>query len=148
MFGFIRNIFWGSAAAGSLPVALSTGRALVAYRSEHVFEPHTYGVIGGAIDERETPEMAALRELQEETEYTGPVKLIPAYIFKDKSGFRYYNFIAAVPEEFLPHPNWETEYFAWVDLPRLSTLEPKHFGLRALLNDKISRALLERLCSL
>jgi 8-oxo-dGTP pyrophosphatase MutT (NUDIX family) len=42
--------YWGSAGAGIIPLARSTGRFLIPLRSWQVMEPHTYGTIGGKLD--------------------------------------------------------------------------------------------------
>jgi len=60
--------------------------------------------------------------------------MIPMYIFHDqKSGFKYYNFLAVVDDEFTPNLNWETDNFKWVELDEVRHLSPLHFGLRVLL---------------
>ena len=47
--------------------------------------------------------------------------------------FRYYNFLAIVPEEFEPDLNWENDAARWVEFGDWPA--PMHFGLKALLND-------------
>ena len=131
--------FWGDQGAGVLPICRSTGRILVAMRSEFVNEPNTWGIFGGAMDEGETPHEAAERELTEETGYNGKFQLIPAYIYvsPDKT-FKYYNFIGIVEEEFAPEYDWETESSEWMTLEELMKAEPKHFGLEKLLKESRS----------
>ena len=130
--------YWGSMAAGIMPVCSSTGRVLIAFRSAHVNEPHTWGTIGGKLDIDEgideTIEEAALRELVEETEYDGDMDMRKAYVFTDGS-FSYHNFFGVVSEEFEPQLNWETERFEWMTFRELKQLSPKHFGLSALLKN-------------
>ena len=153
--------YWGTAGAGIIPLAEDTGRFLVPLRSSYVNEPHTWGTIGGKLDtldgeegyndetgrwvemtedpELEEPEDAAQREFEEETGSDLPVELIALYTFRDPAvGFTYYNFLGLIPEEFEPESNWETDEWAWVTLPELLALEPKHFGLKALLRDEPS----------
>jgi 8-oxo-dGTP pyrophosphatase MutT (NUDIX family) len=149
--------YWGTAGAGVIPLAEDTGRFLVALRSAYVMEPHTWGTIGGKLDAvgggysddddavLEDPEDAALREFEEETGSELPVELIALYMFRDPAvGFTYHNFLGIVPEEFEPEANWETDEWAWVTLPELLALEPKHFGLHALLQDEPSTEILLR----
>jgi len=124
--------YWGSRGAGILPIAKDTGRILVAMRSPYVQEPNTYGVWGGAIDSDEKPEKAAEREFDEETGFRGPMKMIPAYKFKDGS-FTYHNFLGIVDSEFNPRLNWETASYKWITFEELVDLRPKHFGLKLLL---------------
>jgi 8-oxo-dGTP pyrophosphatase MutT (NUDIX family) len=103
-----------------------------------VNEPNTYGTIGGKVDDNTISLKAeANREFHEETGYRGMINLIPAYVFKDKD-FEYHNFIGLVPEEFQPTSNCETQEFKWVDLNELLKIQPKHFGLSALINHSIS----------
>jgi 8-oxo-dGTP pyrophosphatase MutT (NUDIX family) len=125
--------FWGKQGAGAIILAKSTGKFLIPFRSSYVEQPNTWGVWGGAIDSGEDPKEAAKREVQEEAGYRGgDILMIPLYIFHDqKSGFKYYNFLAVVDDEFTPNLNWETENFKWVEFGQWPT--PLHFGLKALL---------------
>jgi 2'-5' RNA ligase/8-oxo-dGTP pyrophosphatase MutT (NUDIX family) len=135
--------FWGSQGAGVLPVARSTGRVLVSYRSSRVNEPHTWGVFGGAIDAGEDPKRAAMREMQEELGCCRDVDLIPGFVFTSSGGgFKYYNFLGLVDEEFKPRLDWETEKAVWMSWSELVALRPKHFGLEAFM--KNSKPLLQR----
>lgn len=101
-------------------------------------EPNTYGVWGGKVDfedgETESDiEDVVRREFYEETKYKGFMKLIPSHIYRDKN-FKYYNFIGIVDREFNPVLNWETKDYEWMTFEDLYKLEPKHFGLKELLN--------------
>jgi 8-oxo-dGTP pyrophosphatase MutT (NUDIX family) len=127
--------FWGKQGAGALILAKSTGKILVPFRSAYVLQPNNWGVWGGAIDPGEDPKEAAKREMKEEVGYRGfDIIMIPLYIFHDqKSGFKYYNFLAVVDDEFTPNLNWETEKFQWIEFDKIGQLTPLHFGLKALL---------------
>ena len=93
--------------------------------------------MGGAIDGDENPADAALGEVREEAGYDGKVHRIePLYIFAHKSGFRYYNFLAIVEEEFEPDLNWESQGYIWAEFGRWP--KPLHPGLIALLQDSDS----------
>lgn len=131
--------FWGDMAAGVLPICSVTGRILVAYRSKHVNEPHTYGVFGGKLDDGETsPIEAAKRELHEESGYNGHFNIIPAFVFKSSGGgFEYHNFIGIVDHEFKPAFDWETESAKWLTLKEFIALKSKHFGLQLLIDNNI-----------
>jgi ADP-ribose pyrophosphatase YjhB (NUDIX family) len=111
-----------------------SGRVLIPLRSQDVKEPGTWGTWGGAIDEDESPEQAVLREVSEEAGYYGPKKVIPLHVFKDPSGFRYYNFLVLVNKEFQPRINWETAKFGWFYLDELPS--PLHFGLKGIINNQ------------
>lgn len=123
--------FWGKQGAGCLVVCRHTKRFLLPHRSEHVLNPNTWGVWGGAIDDNEDPKQAAKRELAEEAVYSGEIELIPLSVFQ-KDKFRYYNFLAIVDEEFEPELNWETKDFIWTTLDEFP--QPLHFGLEWVLN--------------
>jgi|TARA_A100000172_G_C3039350_1_gene109816 8-oxo-dGTP pyrophosphatase MutT (NUDIX family) len=133
--------FWGSIAAGILPIAQSTGRVLINLRSPWVMQPLTWGVIGGKLDDNEGAniENAAKREFEEETgiKFTG--SLIPIYKFQSAEGnFTYQNYIGLVKKEFTPKKNWESADFKWISFDQIEELAPKHFGLEALLADSAS----------
>lgn len=136
--------FWGKKGAGCIFFSQKTKRFLLAFRSEWIEQPHTWGVWGGAIDAGEDPLTAALREADEESGYTGQTKMIPMYVFK-KGSFSYYNYLAIIPDEFTPdltkamvfdeygraYP--ETESYKWCEFGKWPT--PLHFGVKAILAD-------------
>ena len=112
--------------AGILFLASDTGRVLLSLRSSAVSEPHTWGVIGGKIEDNESPLRAARREVKEEISFTGKFEhLIPAYVFKTKD-FKYYNFVGVVLNEFTPVLDYENDDAQWFDMHELP--EPLHFG--------------------
>lgn len=125
--------FYGKQGAGAIVLAKSTGHLLLPFRSQKVLQPGTWGVWGGAIDAGDDPKATVLKEMKEEVGYTGKVdELIPLYVFEHpQSGFKYFNFLAVVPGEFVPKLNWETDDFDWVEFGDWPT--PLHFGLKALI---------------
>lgn len=133
--------FWGNLAAGVLPICLKTKRILLAFRSAYVNEPHTWGIFGGKLDEVQEEDdltQVALREFREESDFNGEIELIPVFVFR-KPNFEYHNFLGLVNEEFEPSLDWETEDTKWVTLDELIKIYPKHFGLKALLNEDLDK---------
>jgi 8-oxo-dGTP pyrophosphatase MutT (NUDIX family) len=125
--------FWGKAAAGVLPVAQDSKRFCFALRSNFVEEPNTWALWGGAIDKGETPLKAAIRELKEEAQYRGKIlKMYPLAIYKHQSGFKYYSYLALVPQQFKPKMNFETDKYVWTDYDHWP--RPLHPKVRMLLN--------------
>ena len=122
--------FWGNAGAGGVFYAKDTDRFLLPFRSEHVNEPHTWGVWGGALDKNESPEEAIHKEILEETGYTGIYKILPLFVYT-KGDFKYHNYLITIASEFKPILNWETERYGWFHLGEFP--HPLHFGLKALL---------------
>jgi 8-oxo-dGTP pyrophosphatase MutT (NUDIX family) len=131
--------------AGCIIVAQDTGRFCLALRSAWVQAPGTWGTIGGDIEDTESAPDAVRRELSEETGYQGKLLLVPLWVFR-KQWFTYYNYLAVVPQEFDPSPNWETEKFGWFEFGAWPT--PLHPGLRRLLQDSASVQILKNATSL
>jgi 8-oxo-dGTP pyrophosphatase MutT (NUDIX family) len=130
--------FWGNRGAGILLICPQTKRVLLVLRSRFVNEPGTWGIPGGAIDNKqESPEAAAKREANEEVGYSGPIEMHDAYVFKaPNSNFTYYNFIGIIDEEFEPTLDWENSDAQWFELDNLPS--PLHFGIKALLSNSMS----------
>lgn len=141
--------FWGKRAAGCIFLAKDSKQLLIAHRTNDIAwaqEPGTWATWGGALDSDEKPVDAVKREVIEEAEYRGPLKLIPLYVFSKKRDgktiFRYFNFLAIVPHEFTPKLNRETQGYKWVkygDWP-----QPLHDGLVKLLHHAPSVAIIQR----
>lgn len=150
--------YWGISGAGILPYCAKTKRFLPNKRSAAVMQGGTYGIFGGGIFMKdaltygvksheellETPEAFerhAKQELREETGYNKSINLKLLYVFKDEECmFHYHNFLGIVSEEFKPQAEsehaWENEGTdSWVTYDELIKLEPKHFGLKALLQN-------------
>ena len=127
--------YWGTEAAGILPICIKTKRLLIALRSEDVMEPNTYGIFGGKLDDHEdNHKKVAIRELYEETEFDSNIILIQAYIFEDIN-FKYYNFLGLVENEFEAILNWENSKVIWMTLEEVLKLPNKHYGLKALIKE-------------
>ena len=137
-----RTGFFGAQGAGCVILARDTGRFLIAHRSAHVEQPHSWGGWGGAIDSGEDPAEAVKREVHEETGYSGSITMEPMYVFK-KDTFRYYNFLVIVDQEFTPRLDWENQGFKWCEYGKWP--QPLHFGLVALFKDAKSAELMKNL---
>ena len=131
------------AGAGILPVALSTKRASIPLRSRHVVEGSTWCLWGGKVDSNEQPKQAAIRELKEESGYSGKIILIPLLI-NERKDITFFNYLGIIEEEFSPKINWETQDFKWVDFDELLSIEPKHSGLKKLLKDSTSLKIIKK----
>jgi len=137
--------FWageGSAASGILPIALDTKNICLTYRSPKVHMGNKFGTIGGAIQKGKSPTESALSELREETDYSGTIKLIPAYVFKSGS-FSYFNYLGLIPKEVpIKTISYENVYTKWYSYNQLnSEQEYFHPGLTSLLTN--SKSLIE-----
>ena len=123
--------FWGKQGAGAVIMSRKTGRLLLPHRSQHVEQPGTWGTWGGAIDGKEKPADAAMRELREEAGYQGKADVHHVWTFEHPSGFKYHNHLAIVDDEFEPKLNWETQGYQWVKPGQWP--ENLHPGLAALI---------------
>jgi 8-oxo-dGTP pyrophosphatase MutT (NUDIX family) len=141
-----RTGFWGKRAAGCIFLARDSERLLIAHRSAGVEQPNSWGTWGGALDGDEKPLPAVKREILEETGYRGKLQLIPLYVFTkrlpDNQRFRYYNFLAVVPNEFTPKLDWETQGYVWVKFGEWP--QPLHGGLIKLLQHQPSVNIIQR----
>lgn len=127
--------FFGNQAAGCLVMAMSTGRIMLVLRSSQVLESGTWGNLGGAHHADEQPVAAAERELHEETGYSGTARMVPLYVFRS-GNFVYRNFLALVPDEFIPDLGWEADDYKWCEIDQWP--QPLHFGPAAVFADEAS----------
>lgn len=125
----------GKRGAGILLAARKTGRVLLLRRSEECNEPLTWGLPGGKIDEGENARTAAIRELEEEAGWDGPVTVLkePIFIFEEPD-FEFLTYFGFIEDEFEPQLNWESADAGWFSLGRLPT--PLHFGVDALMRER------------
>jgi 8-oxo-dGTP pyrophosphatase MutT (NUDIX family) len=84
-------MFFGNRGAGVLVYCQNTNRFLLGLRSKFINEPGTWGTFGGKIEDDANPKEAALRELKEETDYSGPINLIHFDTFQS-GNFQFFNF--------------------------------------------------------
>ena len=123
--------FDGPTAAGCIVVAEDTGRWCLQQRSNTVSDPGVWSTWGGGSEPGETVTETVLRELAEESGYTGPVTLRLV-----DSSPSYATFMAVVPHEFEPRINSECQDWRWCEPDQLP--EPLHPGLAQLISKNIN----------
>lgn len=120
-------------AAGTLFIALTTGRILLNFRSEIVKSPKTWGFFGGKINQDEIVLEGLSREIREEIGFVpNYVKVFPLDIFNTvDQKFSYYTFAVLVKDEFMPFINNESGGWGWFNLDCLP--KPLHTGTKSVL---------------
>ncbi len=126
-------------AAGILPICLTTGRILLCKRGPKLeTEPNKWANLGGKCNIGESPYETAIREFYEEGGCIMPVKLLQSFIDVKPDGFKYYNFIGLVQDEFKPKINkltvdFEVEIsdYKWLTVDEFFKLDKSkvHWGL-------------------
>ena len=121
--------------AGVLLVARETGRILLLRRSRTCSEPGTWAVPGGKVDQGENARTTAIRELEEEAGWYGPVTVLkdPIFVF-EAAGLEFLTYFGFVDGEFEPQINEESSDWGWFSLGRLPI--PLHFGVDALMRER------------
>ncbi len=125
--------------AGCLVVARRSGRILLLLRSLSSPCPGRWGPSGGKCEYGEPAEVAARRELFEETGLNYKDDLIHIHHSAHR-GHEFETYLAIVDEEFMPELTSEAEGFSWVVLDDLPS--PLHEGFYDLLSSKVSAGLL------
>lgn len=124
--------FWGKAGAGCLVYNLRDKQFLFLKRSPAVQEPNTWGLPGGAIDTRENPQKAALRELREETNFVGKTRdIFLLDTFLHRSGFKYTTYLVVIDKPFPIRLDWENTDYRWVYMDKWPT--PTHPKVKEML---------------
>jgi 8-oxo-dGTP pyrophosphatase MutT (NUDIX family) len=124
--------FWGNRGAGILLTCGATNRSLWMLRSPFVNEPGTWGLIGGKIDDGEEPETALVREVEEETDWSGEIRDMRLVDTFRSGTFTFFNYRGDVADEFEPTLNWESSKSLW--LPAGEFPSPLHFGVERIRN--------------
>lgn len=104
-------------AAGILLTARSTGRSLFLLRADDGY----WGTPGGHVERGETPYMAMLRELDEETGWLGDIEQL-RFCKPTHRGYRLY--FGTVAREFTPVLNEEHTRHVWAGHPWPKPLHP------------------------
>jgi 8-oxo-dGTP pyrophosphatase MutT (NUDIX family) len=110
----------------------------------------TWLPVGGELETGETPLLAAIRELEEETGLTGQFRALRDHLDGVPPGYLGYEehqagtkglhmnfvFVAEVPSDSEPWPNHEFEVYRWVNREQLAEVEGptnvRQFGFLAL----------------
>ena len=100
-------------------------------RSAFAHEGGTWSCAGGAMDEGETPHVAALREATEEVgRIPEPNRLIGEYVFAPATDWQYTTVVVEVDEPFGASMNFETDDVDWVPVDEVDQ-RPLHGGFAA-----------------
>lgn len=128
-------------AAGILFFCRNTRNFLLLYRSKNVVDGSCWCGAGGKIEEGETPEEAARREILEEIGFdTEGLPVRELYTHKSDS-LTFYNYLCVVDEQFFPELNWESDGYVWAPLEDLP--KPFHYGFQEILDDPEAKDILD-----
>ena len=112
---------------GALFYSQQTKRYLFLLRNGAKHNGH-WGLVGGKVEQNETPIQGLLREISEEIGAVTYNKIIPLEHFtSDNLNFEYHTYLVSVGNEFVPLLNHEHRGYAWThieDHPR-----PLHPGV-------------------
>jgi 8-oxo-dGTP pyrophosphatase MutT (NUDIX family) len=119
---------------GALILSLETKRYLFLLRNQKR-HAGSWGLVGGKLEDNETPVIALQREINEEIGNIDIKKIIPLEKFTSENNtFVYHTFLLTVDKEFIPVLNKEHKGYAWTyldDYPR-----PLHPGVWRTFNFK------------
>lgn len=101
---------------GAFVYSLSTKRYLFLLRNQKK-HAGSWGLVGGKVENGESPAEALVREINEEIGSIEINKIIPIEKFTaENNKFEYYTYVITVASEFIPLLNDEHRGFAWTEL--------------------------------
>lgn len=129
-------------AAGTYLFSKNTGKILLLFRSEACSDPNTWSIITGIVDEGESFEEAAKREIQEELNYSEDINL---YKFTEDIGkYDFESYIAFVDDEIdFDIDLSENTQAKWFSKQEFYELDNKHWGFNAVLEDESSKIIFD-----
>lgn len=127
--------------AGALFFALDTQRFLFLHRTQGK-RSNVWGIVGGNIEEQETPWKGLKREIKEEVGSVDIIKTLPLEKFCAKNAaFEYHTYLCIVKREFMPTLNHEHDGYAWVAYAKWP--RPLHYGVKNTLRKKTNNNKIE-----
>ena len=122
-------------AAGAFVLAKNTNRVLWLLRGDDTYS-NTWGLSGGRVENDETVMDCLVREIQEETGYTGKIiRTIPVELFESADGhFEYHTFVCLIAKEFIPILSSEHKGYCWSSIDCFP--KPLHPGLWNSISDE------------
>lgn len=101
---------------GAFVYSLSTKRYLFLLRNQKK-HAGSWGLVGGKVENNESPAEALIREINEEIGSIGIIKIVPIEKFTSENNkFEYYTYVITVSNEFVPSLNDEHRGYAWTEL--------------------------------
>ncbi len=101
---------------GALIYSKSTQRYLFLLRNQKR-HAGSWGLVGGGLEQHETPIEGLQREICEEIGQITTTKIIPLEKFtSDTNNFEYHTYLIVVDDEFIPRLNTEHRGYAWTGL--------------------------------
>jgi len=106
----------GYIGCGALIYSKQTHRYLFLLRNHKRHAGH-WGLVGGRVEEGESPHTALLREISEEIGSVTVEKVIPLEKFtNEKNQFEYHTYLVPIDSEFVPTLNDEHRGYAWTTI--------------------------------
>lgn len=101
---------------GALIYSKSTQRYLFLLRNQKR-HAGSWGLVGGGVENDESPVEALQREIQEEIGVIEFEKIIPLEKFtSDNNSFEYHTYLITIEKEFVPQLNDEHRGYAWTSI--------------------------------